>query len=32
MIADFAKRYLQTEENRNKADEAVKSRKVFLII
>jgi len=29
MIADFAKRYLQTEENRNKADEAVKSRKVF---
>ena len=29
MIADFAKRYLQTEENRNKAEEAVKSRKVF---
>lgn len=29
MIADFAKRYLQTEENRNKAEEAVKSKKVF---
>jgi trigger factor len=29
MIDDFAKRYLQKEENKNKAAEAVKSKKVF---